>query len=356
MEIKKFGFYFLLGIIIALALKFYYIIDDFLPSIAAGCVLAYIFNPVYLYFLKITKRSSVSSLLVILITVTLILVPVTLIILSIQEQIQTFFNKQTITQLQETVQNLYNFISDKLGIQIPDRYSTDLLFKAITTAQDFVTIVATKMIFSFTKFLLYAFLSLFLMYYLMINSHKVLETFGQYFPLNYRNINVLFSESGKRIKSIIHGQLVIAIIQGIIGALGFLLFDVSGAVIWGSVMVIMSFLPIFGTSFVWIPACVILLIQRDYFNFFGLLLWGGIIHNTIDNIIRPKVCAALGKTHPVTVLLGVFIGIKEWGLIGLVLGPLMISVLIILIKMFREEYIEEPAGEMHEKTVQENTT
>jgi len=351
MEIKKFGYYFLLGIIITLALKFYSLIDDFLPSIAAGCILAYILNPVYLYFHKITKRSSISSLLVILITVTLILVPVTFIILSIQEQIQTFFNKQTISQLTEIFQNLYNFIDDKLGIQISDRYSTDL----ITSAQDFVTVVATKMIFSFTKFLLYAFLSLFLMYYLMINSRQVIETFGQYFPLSYRNINVLLGESGKRVTSIIHGQLVIAIIQGLIGALGFFLFDVSGAVLWGSVMVIMSFLPIFGTSFIWLPACVILLIQRDYFNFFGLLLWGGIIHNSIDNIIRPKVCAALGKTHPVTVLLGVFIGIKEWGIIGLVLGPLMISVLIILIKMFREEYIEEPAGEMHEKTVPENT-
>lgn len=350
MEIKKFGFYFLLGIIIALALKFYSIIDDFLPSIAAGCILAYIFNPMYLYFLKVTKKSTVSSLLVIIITVTLILVPVTFIILSIQEQIQTFFNKQTILQLQQIVQNLDKIIYDKLGIQISDRYSTDILFKVITTVQDTVTVLATKMIFSFTKFLLYAFLSLFLMYYLMINSHQVLVTFGQYFPLSYRNINVLLNEAGKRIKSIIHGQLVIAIIQGIIGALGFMLFGVSGAVLWGSVMVIMSFLPIFGTSFIWIPACIILLIQRDYFNSFGLLLWGGIIHNSIDNIIRPKVCATLGKTHPVTVLLGVFIGIKEWGIIGLVLGPLMISVLIILIKMFREEYIEEPASEGEEES------
>ena len=88
-----------------------------------------------------------------------------------------------------------------LGIQISDSYSTDLLSKAITTVQDFVTVAATKMIFSFTKFMLYAFLSLFLMYYLMINSQQVLDTFGQYFPLSYRNINVLLSESGKRIKS-----------------------------------------------------------------------------------------------------------------------------------------------------------
>ena len=79
MEIKKFGFYFLLGIIIVIALKFYTIIYSFFPSIAAGCVFAYLFNPVYEYFRKITKRKSLSAFVVIIIIFVLILVPVSLI-------------------------------------------------------------------------------------------------------------------------------------------------------------------------------------------------------------------------------------------------------------------------------------
>jgi len=66
-----------------------------------------------------------------------------------------------------------------------------------------------------------------------------------------------------------------------------------------------------------------------------------LIIGTSDNIIRPKLTSSLGAIHPVTVLLGVFIGIKEWGIIGLVIGPLFITVLINLIKMFREEYLTE---------------
>ena len=81
--------------------------------------------------------------------------------------------------------------------------------------------------------------------------------------------------------------------------------------------------------------------KGEYFNGIGLILWGFLIISSSDNIIRPKLTSSLGKIHPVTVLLGVFIGIKEWGLIGIVIGPIIISVLIILIKMFREEYLTE---------------
>ncbi|MBN1290846.1 MAG: AI-2E family transporter [Candidatus Latescibacteria bacterium] len=341
MEIKRFGFYFLLGIIIALAIKFYTMIDSFLPSIATACVFAYILNPVYRYFLKITKNPSISSFLVILITAILILVPATFIITSIQEQIQNFFIKHSISQLHENLNNFDKILFDRFNIRIPEEYTTDLFMKLIAAGQEAITVLAPKMLFNITRYLVYTFLILFLLYYLFINSHQVIWTFSQYFPLSYKNIDVLLDECGKKTRSIILGQLLIAVIQGIIGALGFFIFDVPGAILWGVVMVIMSFLPIFGTSFIWLPASIGLMIQGNYFNGIGLFLWGGIIHNTMDNIIRPKVCATIGKTHPVTILLGVFIGLVEWGIIGLVLGPLVISVLLILIKMFREEYIDE---------------
>ena len=197
------------------------------------------------------------------------------------------------------------------------------------------------MIISITGYILYTFVTIFIMYYLLINSKLVIHTFKNYFPLSYENSHILLTEMGKDTKSLILGQLLIGIIQGSLGAMGFFICGIAGAILWGLVMAIMSFIPVLGSGIVWFPASMILLAKGQYYGSIGLFLWGSLIVSTSDNIIRPKLISSLGKLHPITVLLGVFIGIKEWGLIGIVIGPLIISVLLILIKMFREEYLIE---------------
>ena len=340
MEIKKFGFYFLLGIILVVAFKFYTIIYYFFPSIAAGCVFAYLFNPVYLYFLKLTKRKSISALIVVLITFALILVPLTLIISAVQKQVNAIIDENTVTNVKDILQRAETFISGKFNIQLSE-YLTDLLPRLISTTQTAITALGPKLIVSITGYILSAFVAIFLMYYLLVNSRYVIHTFKNYFPLSYHNSDLLLEEMGKDTKALIFGQLLIAIIQGVLGGLGFLIFGLESVILWGIIMVITSFIPAFGSGIVWIPASIILLAKSEYFNGIGLILWGILIVGTIDNILRPKLTSTLGKIHPVTVLLGVFIGIKEWGVIGIVIGPLIISVLIILIKMFREEYLVE---------------
>lgn len=340
MKIKQFGFYFLLGIILVIAFKLYTIINVFFPAIATACVLTYLFNPIYEYFKKITKTKFLSAFAVIIIIFALILVPVTFIFSAVQKQIQLIFTENTIENMRNALQNFENLIFTKFNIQISD-YITDLVPRLFSTVQEAITGFGPKMIYSITGFILSVFITIFLMYYLFINSKYVIDTFKDYFPLSYDNSRILLLEMGKDIKSLILGQLLIAVIQGSLGAIGFFICGIQGAVLWGLVMAIMSFIPVLGAGIVWFPATIILLAKGEYFNGIGLILWGFLIVSTSDNIIRPKLASTLGKIHPVTVLLGVFIGIKEWGLIGIVIGPIIISMLIILIKMFREEYLIE---------------
>jgi len=341
MEIKKFGLFFLLGIILVLAFKFYTIISGFIPAMASGCVLAYLFNPVYLYLRKITKRETFAASIITFIIIALILVPVTFIITTVQKQMHFVFTETTITSIQDIFKNIDTFLYDKAGIKISEEFTTEIYSRLISIAQETITAFGPKMIVNIAGFILFSFLAIFIMYYLLKNSEKVIHTFGIYFPLRYKNIDILLDEIGKKTKTLIFGQLLIAVIQGSVGALGFFLFGISGVLLWGLIMVIMSFLPVLGPAIIWFPAGIILLIKEEYFNGIGILLWGFIIISTIDNVIRPKLTSSLGQIHPVTVLLGVFIGLKEWGVIGLIIGPIFISILVILIKMFREEYIEE---------------
>jgi len=341
MEIKQFGFYFLLGIILVIAFKLYTIINTFFPAIAGACVLAYLFSPIYEYFKKITKTKFLSAFAVVIIIFALILLPVTFIISTLQKQIQSIFTENTIENIRDVLQNFEILIITKFNIQISDYYITDLVPRLLSTIQEAITGLGPKMVYSITGFILTVFVTIFLTYYLLVNSKNVINTLRNYFPLSYGNSRILLEEIGKDTKSLIFGQLLIAVIQGSLGAVGFYICGIRGAIFWGLVMSLLSFIPVLGSSIIWFPATIILLVQGEYFNGIGLMLWGFLIVSTSDNIIRPKLTSSLGKIHPVTVLLGVFIGIKEWGLIGIVIGPIIISVLIILIKMFREEYLVE---------------
>ncbi|MCE5250483.1 AI-2E family transporter [bacterium] len=341
MEIKKFGFFFLLGIILALAFKFYSSISGFIPAIATACVLAHLLNPIYLYFLKITRKRSISASFVLSIIFLVVLVPLIFLAFAIQKQVQYLLSQEAIEQLQYALQNFYDTLYLNYGIHLSYKSITNISSRLVTGFQETVTAFGPKMIVSITRLVLYVFVTFFLMFYLLKNSTAVVNSFRDYFPLSYRNCDILLKEMGKATKTLILGQLLIAVMQGSLGAIGFLVFGVPGAFLWGFAMMITSFIPFLGSVVVWLPACVVLLVKEEFFKCIGLFLWGMLIVGTSDNLIRPKLTSALGKIHPVTVLLGVFIGIKEWGFIGLVIGPLFISVLIILIKMFREEYLSE---------------
>jgi predicted PurR-regulated permease PerM len=344
MEIKKFGFYFLLFIILALAVKFYFIIDEFLPSIATAFVLAYIFNPIYVYLLRITKRKSLSAFIIIIIIFALIIVPFTLFIFGLQKEIPLVFNDTTYNLLQNALSNIQNTLYEDFSLNISD-YIASIKAQLAGAVQTAITVFGPKIIFSISGFALSAFLTIFIMYYLLINSDTIVDTVMQYFPLSKSNCDELLNEVSLNTRTLVLGQLLIAVIQGTLNGVGFLIFGIQGALLWGFVTVIMSFLPFVGTMVIWLPAGLIQLAQHNYFSGIGIILWGGLLVGNIDNVVRPKLISSLGNIHPVTVLLGVFIGLKEWGFIGIVLGPLIITVLLILIRMFREEYLVESKSE-----------
>ncbi len=342
MDIKTFGFYFLLFIILAVGAKFYSIISAFFPSIATAFVLAHLTSPIYRYFLRVSKRKTFSALSVLFLVLVLILFPSLMVFLAVQRQVSTLFDQETVVAAQNAFQNVQAMLTDRFGLDLFSRINlNDLYPRLAVAAQNAIAALAPKVIISITGFLLSTFLVFFLLYYLLVNSAFVLSSFRNYFPLSNRNVDLLLSEVASGTRSLILGQFLIALLQGSLGAIGFLIFGVPGVFLWGFVMTLLSFIPFLGSFIVWVPAALVLLAQGNYFGGFGLIIWGFALISTVDNIIRPKLTSKLGRIHPVTVLLGVFIGLKEWGVIGLVLGPIIITVLLALVRMFREEYLVE---------------
>ena len=134
-------------------------------------------------------------------------------------------------------------------------------------------------------------------------------------------------------------MIVTAFVHGAIASLGFWIFGIESRILWGLVTVIVSILPFLGAAIIWLPAAIYKLVIGETFNGVGILLYGILIVSTIDNIIRPGIVGSRAKIHPTLVFLGVLGGIEIFGFLGIIIGPLILSILTI----FFDLYIVEKA-------------
>lgn len=182
------------------------------------------------------------------------------------------------------------------------------------------------------------FLFYFVLYYLLINQEEVLKKMAEIVPFNEKNSKKVVDEFINITYATLIGTLLIAFVQGGLLWIGFRIVGFPGAFFWGFVTAILSIMPIIGSPVVWIPGCIILLIQARIGAFIFLLILGLFI-STIDNFIRPYTNEKFGRIHPVVSIIGLFIGIAQFGFIGIFIGPLLVSYLVLFWKMFKEEYL-----------------
>jgi predicted PurR-regulated permease PerM len=181
------------------------------------------------------------------------------------------------------------------------------------------------------------------LYYLLCDSRLVWRNTRPFIPFSAENSQLLKQRFRDVTVSTLIGTFATATVQGILVGLAFWAAGLSNAVFWGVVTVIVAILPVVGSGLVWAPAVLVLALERHYVGAVAMALWGVIIIGNIDNIIRPWVFRRYAQIHPFITVIGAFAGLKYFGLLGLLVGPLAISYFFELIRMYRQEYLaEEP--------------
>jgi predicted PurR-regulated permease PerM len=143
------------------------------------------------------------------------------------------------------------------------------------------------------------------------------------------------------VKSAVLGSGVVALAQGILGGVAFWGVGMRG-VLWGAVMAFTSLVPVVGSALVWLPASALLFLQGRPGAGTFLLLWGVLVISSADNVIRIFVVKGPVSMHPLLIFFSVVGGIKLWGLVGVVFGPLAIAMVLALLEIFRGEFIAPP--------------
>ena len=180
----------------------------------------------------------------------------------------------------------------------------------------------------------------FVFYFLLVTSNdKINQAIYDLVPFSKANAVRLAHEFRKITYSTLLTSGLIALIQGTLLTITFLVFGLPGAFLWGFAGCLMSFFPVIGVASIWLPATAIVFLNGHPLVAVGILACG-IFISTIDNFIRPLILQKVGSIHPLVSLLGIFIGLSLFGLIGIVIGPLMLTYFILIVQMFKQEYIK----------------
>ncbi len=153
-------------------------------------------------------------------------------------------------------------------------------------------------------------------------------------PLSPENSAEIVNRLQTMTGSVITGTVAMAVIHGILVGLGFLLFGLTNPVLWGLVAVVAAFIPIIGTALVVIPGIFWLVLTQNLAGAIGLALWGILMLGLIDNILRPRLIERRSKVHPLLVLLSVIGGLALFGPTGFLLGPLVLSLFLVLLEIY----------------------
>jgi len=180
---------------------------------------------------------------------------------------------------------------------------------------------------------------LFFLYYLLYHGKEIEKRLLKYIPLQDNNISQLTTETKRLIKASALGIPLISIIQGITAALGYWLFNVHDFIIWGFLTGLFAFFPVIGTMIMWVPLVIYMYATGQTMNATGLLFYSVIVTGNIDYVARITIMRKMGDVHPVITVLGVLIGLGLFGFIGLIFGPLLVSYIILLFKIYINEFV-----------------
>lgn len=305
----------------------------YLSALLLALTFSIIFSSVHTRVLRIFgNRESLAAFLTVLIILLVVLLPLFFISAQIFEEAQGLYhslssngNGDILNTLTQKVEGFLGKFAPgiKVDIEAVGRESLRWISQNIDSVFS-----------SFVKTLLNLFITIVALFYFLRDGARFRKAIIRISPLPSSEDIVILDKLEATVNSVIRGSIMIAIIQGILSGLGFVLFGVPNAVLFGTAATLAALIPGVGTSLVLIPSILYLFMLGNITHAVGLLIWGTLMVGLIDNFLSPIIIERGIKVHPLLILLSVLGGIGFFGPIGFILGPLVLSFLAVLINIY----------------------
>ncbi len=226
--------------------------------------------------------------------------------------------------------------AEYLGLPLPEQANLEQVLETVLTqVSQFIYSNAISMVRGFTFYFLNLLLILFLAFFMFLEGDTFIAELTKLSPLDETHNQEILRVTETTIKATLWGTLIVALVQGVLGGTGFWLFKVPEPIFWGTMMTVASILPVVGPGIIWVPGVIYLYFRGESGLAAALLLWGALLISLVDNVLRPFLIKGVQSTSTALIFLSILGGVTYFGMVGFILGPLLLSFLLSLLRIYQ---------------------
>ncbi len=308
----------------------------FLPA-ALGAATLYILLRKSMFYLSEKKKwkPGAAALLLMFVSLILILLPIWMLVDMLYDKVT-----YAVSHANEWIVAIKETIAD-----FELRYKVELLSdENIARIGNTISTAVPQILGATFNGLTAIFFMYFILYFMFVSGREMEKVLYDYIPLQDRNVERLEKEIHTMVVSNAIGIPVVAVAQGVVGLFGYWLIGVDEPLFWFGVTCIAGMIPVIGAALAYIPLTVMFLADGDIGQGIAMAIYGFGIIGTVDNVLRFSLLRKIGDVHPLTTVFGVIIGLNLFGFIGLIFGPLLISLFNLLLRIYSSEFLSRQRG------------
>ncbi|HIT47109.1 MAG TPA: AI-2E family transporter [Candidatus Cryptobacteroides merdipullorum] len=280
-------------------------------------------------------KPTLATVIMVIAVILFIAVPLTLIVWFVVDKIQQA--EWNVNDIIAPATQMFDIIEKKFGIDIVSQESVSFVAGKLTA-------LGQSVLGGIGSFFINLLVALLLLFFLLNGGRKWEQYLTSVIPMKNINKKETMDRINLMVKSNAIGIPLVAILQGIIALIGYLIFNVPNAGLAAIATGFCSIVPIVGTMVVWVPLGIYFMVLGQWGQAIGLLAFSAIFISQSDNLLRFVLQKKMANTHPLITIFGVIVGLSLFGFIGIIFGPLLVSLFLLFVDMFRKEYLsDEPA-------------
>lgn len=333
-----------LAVLAATAIALYLcwlMLRPFIAVLEWAVVLVIVFYPVHKRLAKKIKRRGLSALLSSLLVIVILVLPLIFLTMALTNELAGAARNlpAQVAQLLDPETPVTGKVSKWIHdhVAVDAARSQEFVVEQLKTAGAILLGQSLGLVGNILSAIVRAFFVIITMYYLFRDGDKIVRALPGALPLNNNQSEAIIARTSQVVSASVYGVVTIAMLQGMLAGLAFWLLGVPSPILWAVVLAFVCMIPIAGSFFVWLPASIYLMMTGHWTKAILLILWGALVISTIDNFLRPKLIKNQTKLHELFVFFSVLGGMSVFGLLGIVLGPVVLAITLGLLQTFKQE-------------------
>ncbi len=325
-----------LAVVLGLLFLLFRILQPFLFVFLAAFILSVFLNPLFVYLQQRWRLPKpVSAITSIFVFIFVVSIPFSIIAVLLVNETRDLlaFTQANAGVRNELTQAVYGYLN-QWGIFT--QYFEFEANKYIVTTLGFVSTSLTSILSQTFGLIINGLFALLVTFYFLTQKETILRYIYSVNPLRQTDTDSLSSRATEVISATIRGNLIVMVIQAVLGGVGFVIFGLSSPVLLGALYGLASLIPVVGITLVWLPAAAYFIITGNLTAGIGIAAWCIVSNLLMDNVISPKIVSGETRLHPLFILFGVLGGVQLFGLFGIILGPTIIALSFIALEMYRQ--------------------